>query len=109
MGTPKTDIEQSIGRILRDKHSNPLVIDIIDSHRIFKNQWAKRKTFYKKENYTIVQNDNIGYLENSSGWETIYFPGEKKCKAMLNNDDDENIDKGQCLLNFKKAKSESIC
>ena len=50
MATPKTDIEQSIGRILREKHSNPIVVDIVDSHDLFKNQWKKRKTFYKKEN-----------------------------------------------------------
>jgi superfamily II DNA or RNA helicase len=106
MATPKTDIEQSIGRILRDKHSNPIVVDIIDSHGIFKNQWKKRKTFYKKENYMIVQNDNVGYLANSAGWETIYVPGQKKCKSVSNDDDDEGLDKGQCLLNFKKAKSE---
>ena len=106
MATPKTDIEQSIGRILRDKHSNPIVVDIIDSHGIFKNQWKKRKTFYKKENYMIVQNDNVGYLANSVGWETIYVPGQKKCKSVSNDEDDEALDKGQCLLNFKKAKSE---
>jgi superfamily II DNA or RNA helicase len=106
MATPKTDIEQSIGRILRDKHSNPIVVDIIDSHGIFKNQWKKRKIFYKKENYMIVQNDNVGYLANSAGWETIYVPGQKKCKSVSNDYDDEVLDKGQCLLNFKKAKSE---
>jgi superfamily II DNA or RNA helicase len=109
MATPKTDIEQSIGRILRDKHSNPIVVDIVDSHGIFKNQWKKRKAFYKKENYMIVQNDNVGYLANSSAWETIYVPGQKKCKSVSNDDDDEESGNGQCLLNFKKAKSESIC
>ena len=107
MATPKTDIEQSIGRILRDKHSNPIVVDIVDSHGIFKNQWKKRKTFYKKENYMIVQTDNVGYLANSSAWETIYVPGQKKCKSVSNDDDDEESDKGQCLLNFKKAKSDA--
>ena len=29
--TPKTDVEQAVGRILRVKHSSPLVIDIIDN------------------------------------------------------------------------------
>jgi len=43
MATPKTDIEQSVGRILRDKHSNPIVVDIIDNHDLFQNQWRKRK------------------------------------------------------------------
>jgi superfamily II DNA or RNA helicase len=54
MATPKTDIEQAVGRILREKHSNPVVIDIIDQHLPFRNQWRKRKTFYKKQNYKIV-------------------------------------------------------
>lgn len=54
MATPKTDIEQAVGRILRVKHSSPIVVDIIDSHSIFKNQWKKRCTFYKKQNYKIV-------------------------------------------------------
>ena len=54
MATPKTDIEQAVGRILRVKHSSPIVVDIIDSHSIFKNQWKKRATFYKKQQYKIV-------------------------------------------------------
>ena len=41
LGTPKTDIVQAVGRILRDKHSNPLIIDIIDSHQCFQNQFIK--------------------------------------------------------------------
>ena len=35
MATPKTDITQSVGRILRMKHDNPIVVDIIDSHDCF--------------------------------------------------------------------------
>ena len=51
--TPKTDIVQSVGRILRTKHNNPIVIDIIDSHQVFQNQWKKRRLYYKQENYKI--------------------------------------------------------
>ena len=83
MATPKTDIEQSVGRILREKHSNPIVVDIIDSHDLFKNQWRKRKTFYKKENYTILYTNSINYTSNTSQWLTIYNPtpdGLKECK-----------------------------
>jgi superfamily II DNA or RNA helicase len=47
MATPKTDIEQAVGRILREKHGNPIVIDIVDQHLPFRNQWRKRKVFYK--------------------------------------------------------------
>jgi len=57
MATPKTDIEQAVGRILRDKHANPLIIDIIDPHKLFKNQWKKRKTFYKQNKYIIEELD----------------------------------------------------
>ena len=45
MASPKTDVCQSVGRILRTKHSQPLVIDIIDSHEIFIRQWYKRKQY----------------------------------------------------------------
>ena len=54
MATPKTDIEQAVGRILREKHGNPIVVDIIDQHTPFKNQWRKRRQFYKKQNYKII-------------------------------------------------------
>jgi superfamily II DNA or RNA helicase len=63
MATPKTDIEQSVGRILRQKHSQPVIIDIIDSHPPFKNQWAKRKTFYRNKGYTITETNSISYFE----------------------------------------------
>ena len=55
MATPKTDIEQAVGRILREKHSSPVVIDIVDQHSIFKNQWKKRKSFYRAQKYTICE------------------------------------------------------
>jgi len=60
MATPKTDIEQAVGRILRDKHASPLVVDVIDGHQIFLNQWRKRKAFYKKNKYTITEHMRVG-------------------------------------------------
>ncbi len=89
MATPKTDIEQSVGRILREKHSNPLVVDIVDSHKLFYNQWQKRKTFYKKENYKITFITSTKYNMNRdySNWKIVYNPtsnGEKKCKLSKN-------------------------
>jgi superfamily II DNA or RNA helicase len=58
MATPKSDVCQSIGRILRSKHSSPLVIDIIDPHVVFKNQYKKRSTYYKSKNYKIQLYDS---------------------------------------------------
>ena len=85
--TPKTDITQSVGRILRTKHNNPLVIDIIDSHDIFKNQWAKRKAFYINNKYKIIQTSD--YTRNI--WDIKYDPcnivlKKKKNKCFISND-----------------------
>jgi superfamily II DNA or RNA helicase len=74
MVTPKTDIEQSVGRILREKHSSPIVVDIIDSHDLFQNQWRKRKTFYKKENYKIIYTTSESYTSDTSKWQIIFTP-----------------------------------
>jgi superfamily II DNA or RNA helicase len=92
MATPKTDIEQSVGRILREKHSSPIVVDIVDSHDLFKNQWRKRKIFYKKENYKIIYTVSNNYSTDYSKWTVVYNPGSncvkdykpKKTKATSN-------------------------
>jgi superfamily II DNA or RNA helicase len=106
MATPKTDIEQSIGRILREKHSQPIVVDIIDSHSIFQNQWKKRRAFYIKENYKIIHTTNSKYNTDttSSDWETLYEPGEnakKYCKKIQKKDEDPLL-QGTCFLKIKK-------
>ena len=54
LATPKSDVEQAVGRILRQKNKNePLVIDIVDSFSIFKGQYFKRKKFYKTQEFKI--------------------------------------------------------
>ena len=101
--TPKTDVQQAVGRILRVKHSNPLVIDIVDSHGIFQNQWRKRKTFYTKQNYNvfytnseIYQPKKIGLTNtNESIWKTLYVSGQKKKQKEKT---DIGTEKGKCLL-----------
>tara|TARA_Y100000389_G_scaffold191517_1_gene217821 strand:+ start:409 stop:1353 length:945 start_codon:yes stop_codon:yes gene_type:complete len=60
LASPKSDVVQSVGRILREKASvrkfHPLVIDFIDTHpnlSVFKKQCDKRISFYKKCNHEI--------------------------------------------------------
>jgi len=56
MTTPKSNIEQSVGRILRKQHEiRPLIIDIKDNFKPFSNQFTKRKTFYKKCKYQMKE------------------------------------------------------
>jgi superfamily II DNA or RNA helicase len=50
LATPKSDVEQAIGRILRQKNKNePLILDIVDSFSIFKAQYYKRRKLYKSK------------------------------------------------------------
>ena len=55
--SPKSSIEQSVGRILRKKKEDrtyiPLIVDIIDSFSMFINQSKKRIKYYKKCDYNI--------------------------------------------------------
>ena len=62
MLTPKTDIQQPVGRILREKHENPLIIDIIDVHDVFQRQWQKRVAFYASQNYRVDEARNTEYI-----------------------------------------------
>jgi superfamily II DNA or RNA helicase len=132
MITPMTNIEQSVGRILRQKHEfAPIVVDIIDTHDNFQRQWAKRKSFFKKQNYKIIQTSSSSYDPDITKWRVTYEPTEFKPKK--NNEvkkesyksssrsssdksiaddtdseieeEDEKKDKlstGVCLLKFKK-------
>ena len=74
MVSPKTDIEQSIGRILRSDHEQPVVVDIVDSHDLFQKQWAKRKTFYRREKYAILKTTSTKYTPDLSRWEKVFTP-----------------------------------
>lgn len=57
LASPKSDIVQSVGRILREKPENrmhvPLVIDIVDDFSIFSRQAQKRLDYYKSCKYNI--------------------------------------------------------
>ena len=91
--TPRTDVVQAVGRILRVKHERPLVIDIVDTHDVFQRQWKKRFTFYKKNKYKIIQTDNFGYMKDK--WEDIQYSSRRKKKTVK----EESINK--CIINLK--------
>jgi superfamily II DNA or RNA helicase len=108
--TPKTDIVQSVGRVLRAKHafSDPIIYDIKDDHNVFEKQWLKRKTYYKKQNYNIIECDIYNYSKNFSNWKIT----NSSCKNGLtkldvsddeaDTDTEKNVSKGVCLLKMKK-------
>jgi len=123
MVTPKTDITQSVGRILRMKHENPIIVDIIDSHDVFKKQWLQRKRFYKKCNYRVWETDSNKYTNMEVDWKdsTKNTLWKKTFEPFLlnnnihNNDNDiDNIDEtpnlsiGKCLLDVSKFREPTV-
>jgi superfamily II DNA or RNA helicase len=70
LASPKTDVIQISGRILRDKIEDrkhvPLIIDIVDTFGVFTNQSKKRYKYYKSCKYNIIDNDCLFRQASSS-------------------------------------------
>jgi superfamily II DNA or RNA helicase len=57
MASPRKKVEQSTGRILRIRPEHrqvaPLIIDVVDQHDMYQNQWYQRARYYRQCKYTI--------------------------------------------------------
>ena len=107
MVSPKTDIEQTVGRILRQKHSSPVVVDIVDTHDPFQKQWMKRKKFYKTQNYKIIETDSNKYTTDYSKWRLSFQPSwvdtcEPNESSSSSEEEDQIKPVGKCLIKLKK-------
>lgn len=127
LATPKTDIVQASGRIMRQPHEQPLIIDIVDSHDIFQKQFLKRKKYYHDNNYRIIATTSDEYnnyannLSNKFSIETknrelienlqdIWKPLNKNTRAKKSKstqksafedvDPDVNMQLSKCLINL---------
>lgn len=76
--TPKTDVIQSVGRVLRAKHqvNDPIIYDIYDAHEVFVRQWGKRKSYYKTQGFKITETDSNKYDKNQ--WKVV-------CQSKITN------------------------
>lgn len=56
MTTPRKEVEQSVGRIMRKVHESitPLVVDIVDQLPCFANQGLHRRRLYKRLDYNVI-------------------------------------------------------
>lgn len=93
MVTPKSDVVQCVGRILRSKHENPMVIDIVDQHDIFKRQYYKRKKFYSEQKYLIENTSNIILEKNNFKFKRLiekYEEEEEKPQSLF----------GKCIIDL---------
>ena len=95
MATPKVDVNQAVGRILRRKDHEALVIDIIDVHNTFQRHWKKRKTFYRKQKFKVIHTTSSKYDENK--WETVIDDGKFFKSPKPKNTVENMLLQGKCL------------
>jgi len=93
MATPKIDVRQAVGRILRNVKGEKLVIDIIDQHEIFQKHWKKRSVWYRKQQFKIMKTTNIGYDNNE--WESVKSKSSSKKRKK---DKVDSMLNGTCLF-----------
>jgi superfamily II DNA or RNA helicase len=57
LASPRKRVEQSTGRILRlrpdERTVAPIIVDVIDSHEIYKRMWYSRRKYYNQCKYTF--------------------------------------------------------
>ena len=99
MATPKVDVTQAVGRILRRKHKQATVIDIIDTHSIFQRHWGKRRAFYRKQKFNVLHATLNDYKNNR--WQTLIKDGKMKRKKKQKITVETETLKGVCLINLE--------
>ena len=99
MATPKVDVTQAVGRILRRKHKQAIVIDIIDTHSIFQRHWTKRRAFYRKQKFNVLHATLNDYKNNR--WQTLIKDGKMKRKKKEKITVETETLKGVCLINLE--------
>ena len=93
LATPKSNIEQSVGRILRQKKEEravqPMILDVVDSEFVeCMGQWAKRKKFYRECGYIVRwrgSTDDMDELKAPSASED-----KKGVPAFVSEEDDDD-------------------
>lgn len=122
LASPKSDIEQSIGRILRRHHETvvPTVYDIVDNFSIFRNQAMKRRSFYEKKEYDLFTSladdlDEVSMpelLAKALDREEVVKKGKGgkgkggKCNGKNKNptqkydNEEDELATGKCLISF---------
>lgn len=101
MVSPKTDIIQSVGRILRTRSAGKIIVDIVDSHEVFQNQWKKRRAYYKNANYHIqfIKSEKYSGMIDSN-WKLVHHP---KTKTESDTSWKSDTEKKNCLVELSNV------
>jgi superfamily II DNA or RNA helicase len=83
LASPKSDIVQAIGRIMREtpgKQNNPLIYDIVDHWSVFHAMARKRANVYRAAGF---ETESAGLVSPAPPSKTEVF-GKGKCLFSLN-------------------------
>ena len=98
LASPKSDIIQATGRILRKDHIDikPLIIDYVDNFSMFAGQARKRYKYFqgKKYNITNIEITDQGDIISKSEYKQPQRKSRKKIETQL------NVDKNCLFSNF---------
>jgi superfamily II DNA or RNA helicase len=86
LASPKSDVIQATGRILRKSHANitPTIVDIIDNFASFERQAMKRLKFYRSKDYTIKHYEVQDVSGEILSEKEDYFKEKKKEMIVVN-------------------------
>ena len=92
LASPKSDIVQSCGRILRKSHCSiePVIVDMVDKFSIFENQSNKRLKYYRTKKYDVMD-----YVVQDISGEIL---SEKKNEAEPRKKKTIKVDTSVCLF-----------
>ncbi len=76
LASPRKRVEQSTGRILRmrpeERELDPVIVDVIDPHDMYKRQWKLRLSYYKKCGYDIQEEGRPTYMAKQEEEESMF-------------------------------------
>jgi superfamily II DNA or RNA helicase len=93
MATPKKDVRQSVGRIMRSE-GDKLVIDIIDTHPNFQRYWTSRRRWYNRQHFNVMYTNVDKYDINE--WESL--PHRQSAPKKYKPEAYTNITFGKCMV-----------
>jgi len=93
MATPKKDVRQSVGRIMRSS-GDKLVIDIVDTHSNFQRYWTERRRWYNRQHFNVMYT-NVDKYDNNE-WESL--PQRSVKAKAFKPEPYKNLTFGKCMV-----------
>ena len=93
MTTPKKDVRQSVGRIMRS-NGEKLILDIIDTHPNFQRYWTERRRWYNRQHFNVMYTNVDKYANNE--WESL--PHRQSVEKKYKPEKYNNIIFGKCMV-----------